>query len=637
MNLSSPPSVLDRSLVNVAANAIDAWKAQYSDKVKSAQQAVLAVEPGQRVFVGTACATPRALVAALEDLTKPPPDVELVHFITTDAVPHDEAGRACTRYRHRTFFVSSDIRAAVKQGVAEYVPIAISLVPELMARGSLPIDVAMIQVSPPDAFGYVSLGVSVDIIPAAVAAARWVIAEVNPAMPRTQGDTTLHVRDIDVMVPVDTPITEYIHVPVTEQVVQRIARYIAGIIDDGSTLQIGLGRIPNEALRYLSDRRDLGIHSDVITDFILSLLQNGILTGREKSQSKGKIVASFALGSRALYDAMDGNALFALHPISWVADEEVIAAQHKMVSISQAFSIDLTGQVCVDQFEGQLYGGLGAQVEFVRGTARSRGGKPIVCMTSTTEDGAKSRIRAVLAPGEAASLARSDVHYVVTEFGIAYLHGKSICERALALIAVAHPKFRDALLDEAKALGHLEASCTINSAFPYPVEDERKVELRNRKTVTIRPAMVFDAGGIKSLFYGLPENDRYTRFFRRVRSLSNDDVQKLCNVDYNLAVAFVAVHGSREEGHIVGHGSYFVNPSTNLAETAFMVDPVWQRTGLGSALQKCLVEHAMKRGIRGFQAEILPGNQSMIKLARNCCENVSMKGDEDAVHVTMIF
>jgi len=638
MNVSSSPlSFSHGNAVKGIGSTSDGWKAQYADKVKSAQQAVLAIEAGQRVFVGTACAAPRTLVAALENLPKPPPDVELVHFITTDMVPHDEAGRARTKYRHRTFFVSSDIRAAVKQGIAEYVPIAISLVPELIARGSLPIDVAMIQVSPPDAFGYVSLGVSVDIIPAAVTAARWVIAEVNPAMPRTQGDTTLHVRDIDALVPVDTPITEYIHVPVTEQVVQRIARYIAGIIDDGSTLQIGLGRIPNEALRYLSDRRDLGIHSDVITDTILPLLQNGILTGREKSQCKGKIVASFALGSRALYDAMDGNALFALHPISWVADQEVIVAQHKMVSISQAFSIDLTGQVCVDQFEGQLYGGLGAQVEFVRGTARSKSGKPIVCMTSTTDDGTKSRIRPVLAPGEAASLARSDVHYVVTEFGIAYLHGKSVRERALALIAIAHPKFRDALLDEAKALGHLEASCTINNVFPYSVEDERKVELRNRKTVTIRPAMVFDGGGIKSLFYGLPENDRYTRFFRRVRSLSYDDVQKLCNVDYNLAVAFVAVHGSREDGRIVGHGSYFVNPSTNLAETAFMVDPAWQRTGLGTALQKCLVEHAMKRGIRGFQAEILPGNQSMLKLARNCCENVSMNRDEDAVHVTMIF
>jgi acyl-CoA hydrolase len=614
-----------------------AWKAQYADKVKSAQQAVLAIEAGQRVFVGTACASPRALVAALEDLTKPPPDVELVHFITTKAILHDEAGRARTKYRHRTFFVSSDIRAAVVQGVAEYVPIQISLVPELMARGSLPIDVAMIQVSPPDAFGYVSFGISVDVIPAAVAAAKRVIAEVNPAMPRTQGDTTLHVREIDVLVPVDTPITEYLHAPVTEKVVQQIARYIAGIIGDGSTLQIGLGRIPNEALRYLSDRRDLGVHSDVITDSILPLLQNGILTGREKSQSKGKIVASFALGSRALYDAMDSNALFALHPISWVADEKVIAAQHKMVSITQAFSIDLTGQVCVDQFEGQLYGGLGAQVEFIRGTARSKGGKPIVCMTSTTDDDAKSRICAVLAPGEAASLARSDVHYVVTEFGIAYLHGKSIRERALALIAIAHPKFRNTLLDQAKALGHLEASCTINSAFPYPVEDERNVELRTRKTVTIRPAMAIDAGAIRSLFYGLPENDRYTRFFRRVWSLSNDDVQKLCNVDYNLTVAFVAVHGTREDGHIVGHGSYFVNPSANLAETAFMIDPAWQRAGLGSALQKCLVEHAKKRGIRGFQAEILPGNESMIRLARNCCENVSMSRDEDAVHVNMIF
>jgi acyl-CoA hydrolase/GNAT superfamily N-acetyltransferase len=616
---------------------VELLKAQYPDKVKNAQQALLAIEPGQRVFIGTACATPRTLVAALEALSKPPPDVELVHFITTNAFAQDEIGRTRTKYRHRTFFVSSDIRDAVMQGAAEYVPIQISQVPELIARGSLPIDIAMIQVSPPDAFGYVSFGISVDITPSAVAAAKWVIAEVNPAMPRTQGDTTLHVRDIDVLVPVDTPVTEYIHVPVTEQVVQQIARYIAGIIDDGSTLQIGLGRIPNEALRYLADRRDLGIHSDVITDAILPLLQHGILTGQEKSQSKGKIVASFALGSRALYDAMDGNALFSLHSISWVANEEVIAAQHKMVSVSQAFSIDLTGQVCVDQFEGQLYGGLGAQVEFVRGTARSKGGKPIVCMTSTTDDGARSRIRAVLAPGEAASLARSDVHYVVTEFGIAYLHGKSIRERALTLIAVAHPKFRDKLLDEAKALGFLEASCTINNVLPYPVEDERKVELRNRKTVTIRPAVVSDAGDIRSLFYRLPEHDRYTRFFRRVRSLSNNDVQRLCNVDYNLAVAFVAVHGSREDGHIVGHGSYFVNPSSNIAETAFMVDPAWQGVGLGGSLQKCMVEHAKKRGIRGFQAEILPTNASMIKLARSCCENVSMNSDEDAVHVTMIF
>ena len=615
----------------------DGLRDRYPDKVASAKEAVLAVKPGDRVFVGTACATPRALVAALEDVAQPPPDVELMHFITTNAVAHDADGKALTKYRHRSFFIGTDVRAAVKQGLVEYVPIRISKVPDLMAMGSLPIDVAFIQVSPPDAFGYVSLGVSVDIIPAAVAAAKWVIAEVNPAMPRTQGDTTLHVRDIDKLVAVHTPVTEYIHQPATEQVVQQIARYIAGIIDDGSTLQIGLGRIPNEALRYLSDRRDLGIHSDVITDAILPLLEKGILTGRAKSELKNKVVASFVLGSRALYDIMDGNPLFSLHPMAWVASPAVIAAQHKMVSISQAFSIDLTGQVCSDQFEGQLYGGLGAQVDFVRGAARSKGGKAIVCMTSTTDDGASSRIRAQLGAGEAATLARSDVQYIVTEYGIAYLHGKSLRERALSLIAISHPKFRDALIDEGKRLGYLEASCTVNSAFPYPVEDELKVALRNNKTLNIRPATVSDAGGVKSLFYGLPADDRYTRFFRQVKALSTNEVQKLCNLDYQNSVAFVAVHGEREHEQVVGHASYFVNPSTNLAETAFMVGSAWQGTGLGGALQRRLVAHAKGRGIRGFEAEVLPENTKMVKLARSCCENVTVQRDEDVVHVTMIF
>jgi acyl-CoA hydrolase/RimJ/RimL family protein N-acetyltransferase len=621
----------------MSQHSLDTLKQRYPKKVTTAARAANLVQAGNRVFVGTGCATPRALVAALESMAHAPPDVELVHFVTTNAVAHDKNGQALTRYRHRSFFVGSDMRAAARQGLVEYVPIQISKVPALFENGSLPIDVALIQVSAPDAFGYVSLGVSVDIIPSAVAAAKLVIAEVNAAMPRTQGDTTLHLKDIDKLVVVHTPVQEYRHHGATEKVVQQIAKYIAGIIDDGSTLQIGLGRIPNEALAYLSDRKDLGLHSDVVTDAILPLLQKGILTGRAKSQQKSRIVASFVLGSRALYDIMDGNPLFSLHPMEWVANQEVIAAQHKMVSISQAFSIDLTGQVCSDQFEGLLYGGLGAQVDFVRGAARSKGGKPIVCIPSTTEDGRSSRIRALLAPGEAATLARSDVHYIVTEFGIAYLHGKSIRERALSLIAVAHPQFRDALLDEAKQLGFLEQSCTIASVFPYPVEDEVDITLRNGQAITLRPATVSDAAGIKALFYGLPQNDRYTRFFRQVQALSTDEVQKLCNLDYKQAVAFVAVHGAREHETLVGHASYFVNPSTNLAESAFMVSNSWQGTGLGSALQQRLVGHAKARGIRGFQAEILPENTKMIRLARSCCDNVSVTRDEDAVHITMLF
>lgn len=612
-------------------------KERYPDKVTTAQAAVALIQPGQHVFVGTACSTPRSLVAALEALKNPPPDVELVHFLTTNAVAHDAEGQALTRYRHRSFFIGSDMRAACRQGMVEYVPIQISKVPDLINRGSIPIDVALIQVSAPDAFGYVSLGVSVDIVPAAIAAARLVIAEVNSAMPRTQGDTTLHVRDIHKLIPVHTPVQEYKHQAATEEVVQQIAKYIAGIIDDGSTLQVGLGQIPNEALRYLADRKDLGLHSDVITDAILPLLEKGILNGRAKSQYKNKMVASFVLGSRELYDVIDGNPLFSLHPMEWVANQEVIAAQHKMVSISQAFSVDLTGQACSDQFEGELYGGLGAQVDFVRGAALSKGGKPVVCLTSTTADGSTSRIKALLAPGEAATLARSDLHYVVTEYGIAYLHGKSLKERALSLIAIAHPTFREDLLARAKELGILEQSCTIENVFPYPVEEEMQATLRNGKAIKIRPAMVSDARGIKSLFYGLPEGDRYTRFFRQVHALSSQEVQMLCNLDYKLSVAFVAVQGERENETVIGHATYFVNPSTNLAETAFMVSNQWQGSGLGGLMQKRLMDHAKARGIRGFEAEILPENSKMIRLARSCCDNVSVQRDEDSVHITMLF
>ena len=612
-------------------------KERYPDKVTTAQAVAALVQPGQHVFIGTGCSTPRSLVAALEALKNPPPDVELVHFLTTNAMAHDADGHAQTHYRHRSFFIGSDMRAASRQGLVEYVPIQISKVPGLISRGSIPIDVAMIQVSAPDAFGYVSLGVSVDIIPAAVAAAKLVIAEVNNAMPRTQGDTTIHIRDIHKLVPVHTPVQEYVHQSATEEVVQQIAKYIAGIIDDGSTLQIGLGRIPNEALRYLSDRKDLGLHSDVITDAILPLLEKGILNGRAKSQYKNKMVASFVLGSRELYDVIDGNPLFSLHPMEWVASQEVIAAQHKMVSISQAFSIDLTGQACSDQFEGELYGGLGAQVDFVRGAALSQGGKPVVCLTSTTEDGSTSRIKALLAPGEAATLARSDLHYVVTEYGIAYLHGKSIRERSLSLIAIAHPKFREELLARAKELGFLDAGCTIESVFPYPVEEEMQATLRNGKAIKIRPAIVSDARGIKSLFYGLPADDRYTRFFRQVRALSSHEVQKLCNLDYKLSVAFVAVKGERENETVIGHATYFVNPSTNLAETAFMVSNQWQGSGLGGVMQRRLMDHAKARGIRGFEAEILPENSKMIRLARSCCDNVTVQRDEDSVHITMHF
>lgn len=609
----------------------------YADKVCDAAHAVAAIRNGEHVFVGTGCAAPRTLVQALECMPSPPADVELLHFFTIKAFEHDADGRCTTRFRHRSFFVGSDMRAAVKQGLVDYVPMSVARVPEMMALGRIPVDVALVQVSLPDAFGYVSLGVSVDIIPAAIARARLVIAEVNPNMPRSMGDSTLHISRIDYLVPVDAPITPFERIPVQEENVQRIARYIAGIIDDGSTLQIGLGEVAHEALQYLTDRKDLGVHSDLISDAIIPLLINGSLTGARKTSKPFKIVASLALGSRALYDLIDSNPLFSFEPMDAVCNPVTIAAQHKMVAIAQAYSIDLTGQVCIDQFDGEFYSGIGSQGEFLRGASRSPGGKPIVCMTSTTEDGTQSRIRPALLAGEAATIARTDVHYVVTEYGIAYLFGKSIRERATALIELAHPQFRPELFAQAQALGYLSADQTLQNLRAYPVEEELTVTLKDNRTVLLRPALSSDAQGIRDLFHHLSEADVYTRFFRHVRGLSNQEVQRLCNVNYENEVAFVAVAGPREAAEIVAQACYFINPTTNLADTAFMVHPDWQGSGLGTALQDCMAAHAKKRGLRGFVADVLPGNTRMLRLARNGPPTVQVEKNADSVHITQLF
>lgn len=609
----------------------------YASQVTTAELAVKHIRRGNHVFVGSGCAAPVTLLKALEDTPTLPADLELLHFFTIKAFDHDAQGLSTTRLKHRTFFVGSDMRAAVKQGMVEYVPISIARVPDMILIGRIPVDVALIQVSVPDAFGYVSLGVSVDIIPAAVARAKLVIAEVNPNMPRSMGDTTLHVSRIHYLVPVDTPITELQRVPAQEKDVQRIARYIAGIIDDGSTLQIGMGQLAHEALQYLTDRKDLGIHSDVVSDAIIPLLDNGNLTGAQKTRHPFKIVASMALGSRRLYDLIDHNPLFSFQPIDSICNPIAISKQHKMVSIAQAFAIDLTGQVCIDQFRGEFYGGIGCQGEFLLGAAQSPGGKPIICMTSTTEDGQVSRIRPALLEAESATIARTDVHYVVTEYGIAYLFGKSIRQRATALIELAHPKFRPELFAKAQAMGYLSAEQTLHNLQAYPVEEEQTVVLKDNRTVLLRPARSSDAQGIRELFHQLSDADVYTRFFRHVRGLSDAEVERLCNVNYDNEVAFVATSGDLEEASIVAQSCYFIDPTTNLADVAYMVHPDWQSCGLGSALQACMIKHATMRGLRGFVADVLLDNDRMLRLARNSSHHVQAEKNQDAVHITIVF
>lgn len=609
----------------------------WESKITTAAEAVERIPNGSHVFLGTGCATPRALIDALESMRLPPADIELLHFITNHAVPHDEQGNPTTKFPHRTFFVGSDMQAAVHKGLAEYVPLSVARLPELIANGRVNVDVALIQVSLPDEFGYVSLGISVDVVPAAVAKAKLVIAEVNPNMPRSMGDSLVRIDHIHCLVPVSTPIAEYVHPETEDQVVEQIARYIGGIIDDGSTLQIGLGRVPNAALKYLTDRRDLGIHSDVITDGIIPLLEKGILTGRSKSSQRDKIVTSFAVGSRRLYDLIDRNPLFSFQPIEAVCHPNIIASQHKMVSVTQAFSIDLTGQVCVDQLNGEFYGGIAAQGEFLRGASRSKGGKAIICLASTSDNDNRSCVRVTLDPGEGVTVARTDVHYVITEYGIAYLFGKSIRERAIALIDVAHPKFRAELLSQAQARGYVPAGQSLKNLLAYPVEEELLITLKDGRSVLLRPAVSSDARGIRNLFHTLTDADIKTRFFRTVRGLSSSDIQRLCNVNFENEVAFVAVAGTRENPLIVAQSCYFIDPSTNLAETAFMVSPAWQGCGLGAAMQQRMVEHAKRRGVLGFVAEIMAINSNMIRLANTGSDKVQTESNGTTVKVTALF
>lgn len=606
-------------------------KVDFGVKLVDAQRALAAIRPGSRVYLGTGCAAPRHLIAALESLEPGPADLEFVSFLATLASPATQA----SRYRHRSFFVGSDIRDLQASGRLDYVPISLEEVPALLANGRLPIDVALLQVSPPDARGYVSLGVSVDLAPAVLGVARHVIAEINPAMPRTHGSSFVHVDRFDAFVGVDTPVTEYRHPPAGDTA-DRVARYIAAIIEDGSTLQIGLGRVPNEALHHIKDRRDLGIHSDVITDGVMDLVEAGVVTGRHKTLHRDRIVTSYCLGTRRLYDYVHDNPRFDFQPIEEVCDPRAVAANHRMVSITQAFAMDLTGQVCVDQLEGRFYGGLSTQTAFIRGAARSPGGKPIVCLASTTEDGA-SRIKPLLAAGDGVGITRSDVHYVVTEYGIAYLFGKSIRERALAMIEVAHPDHRDALVEAARELGYVPREQYLASHHAYPVQEERRQTLANGAELLIRPAHAADADALRSLFHLLSPDDVYTRFFRRVRSLSYQDIQTLCNVNHETQVAFLAVTGPRENEVVVGSGCYFLNATTNLAEVAYMVAPEWQGQGLGTALQTRLQEYAVARGVKGFIAEILANNARMVRLAANAPGVATTERDGDTIRVTTLF
>ncbi len=643
-NLSSFTKLLNkvRSLSKAELTEDSDIPLSIRDKVTTPEEALSCVKPGDRVFIGTGCATPRTLARALETLDRNLDDVKMYHFMVNGAIPF-ENGLPRTRFFHTSFFVDNEMRQVIKQGQGDYIPISIAQVPKLLKNGGLHIDIALVQVSMPDRYGYVSLGVSSDITHAVIQYADIVIAELNPNMPRTFGDTAVSVSQIDRAVIVDTPIIEHLYPHVDDDIAGRIARYVSRIIENGSTLQIGHGRIPNEMLKYLTDRRDLGIHSDVITDAIVDLIEKGVINGRAKSIHKGQIVTSYCLGSQRLFDLIHNNPMFSFHPIDYVCDPSVLSKNRKLVSVTQALAIDLMGQVCSDQFNGKPYNGISTQADFMRGAANSSEGRPIICLASTTEDGKESRIRPLLIEGEGVTIPRSDVHYVVTECGTAYLFGKSIQEKALTLIEVAHPSFRPWLLKEAKRLKYLRADQDLKCMGDgvreclYPQEEDKELELQDKTLIVVRPAKASDVKGLQDLFYKLPPEDVYTRFFSNLRCLSISRAENFCNVDYEKEMAFVVTTGDREQEEIVGSSFYVVDPVTNMADVAYMILHEWHGKGLGTTLQKRMVEYAKLKGVKGFTANILAENTAMLKLAGKCSRDVTKKLDRDVYEVQILF
>ncbi len=590
----------------------------FPDKFVAEDKIFRSIHPGSRIFIGTACAEPQYLVNALVNYIESNPkaffDAEVLQVWTLGVAAYTRE-KFKSNFRHNSFFIGDNTRSAVNEGLADYTPIFLSQVPELFRRGIVPVDVALIQTSLPDSQGYVSLGISVDIVMDAVQSARLVVAQVNKYMPRVHGDGFLHVDKINYIVPHDEPLLEF-DPAVDDEIAERIGSYVSRLVQDGDTIQIGYGSRLNTIVRSLKNKQHLGLHTELLSDGIVELMKMGVIDNSRKNIDRGKSVATFCMGVKSTYDFLDDNPAVDFRTIEYTNDPIVIARHENMVSINSALEIDLTGQATAESIGKVFYSGVGGQADFMRGAIWSRNGKTILTIQSTARDDSVSRIVPFLSEGCGVTMIRGDIQYVVSEYGIAYLHGKNIRERAMELIAIAHPKFRPWLIEEAKKLNliYKDQAFVPGKKGEYPETLETLRMTRTGLSIKLRPVKISDESLIKDFFYSLSDQSLYRRFISTRRDMPHARLQEFVVIDYTQEMVILATTGSKEQEKVVGIGQYGIGQDVHSAEVAFAVRDKEQKQGIGAELLSYLIYLGKRNGLLAFTAEVLYENQPMLSI-----------------------
>jgi len=600
------------------------------------------IHPGDRIFVATGCAEPQYLVQALINYVNANPkaffDTEVLHVWTLGVAPYaDEKFKA--NFRLNSFFIAGNSREAINKGLADYTPVSLSQLPGLIRNGFVPIDIALIQTSLPDKHGFLNLGISVDMVKAATEKARLIIAQLNPNMPRVHGDGFINIQDVAYVVPCEEPILEFNPSAETETV-QKIGKFVARLVRDGDTIQVGYGSTPNAILANLKEKKNLGVHTELLTDGIVELMKSGVVNNSQKSVDPGKSVATFCMGTRPTYDYIHDNPAIEFRTIDYTNDANVIAQNHNMTAINSALEIDLTGQASAESIGKIFYSGIGGQADFMRATVRAPGGKTILTMESTAHNGELSRIVPFLKEGAGVTLNRGDVHYVVTEYGIAYLHGKNVRERAMELIAIAHPKFRSGLIQEAKKnnLIYKDQAFVPGKKGEYPESLESWRTTRGGVETLLRPVKISDEPLLKDFFYKLSSNSMYRRFISVRRDMPHERLQDFVAIDYTREMILLAVQRPAPSKEVLmGLAQYGIDENTHTAEAAVVVRDDFQNRGLGTELMSYVVLLANKAGLLGLTAEVLGENTAMLHVMQKLGFEIDSAASEGMYRLKLRF